>query len=172
MRFPARLVDLTGDGRLDLVGTLPHYYAPGGELGGIVCIPQVVAETRGELEFGEMARLRYKQSAEDDQLKHFMGPYLVADVVDVNRDGRPDVIYTTTSKTTRFQSDKNIHKYVHVFLNSGRRDAGGMPEFVFDRKFPPDGSLNRGFGVALVGPGSGGGPGWRWRSGPGRGPDV
>ena len=36
MRFPARLVDLTGDGRLDLVGTLPHYYSPGGKLGGIV----------------------------------------------------------------------------------------------------------------------------------------
>ncbi|MEE3285902.1 MAG: VCBS repeat-containing protein [Planctomycetota bacterium] len=144
MRFPARLVDLTGDGRLDLVGTLPHYYAPGGELGGIVCIPQVAAETRGELEFGEMVRLRYKQSSEDDQLKHFMGPYLVADVVDVNRDGRPDVIYTTTSKTTRFQSDKNIHKYVHVFLNSGRRDAGGMPEFVFDRKFPLPTDLSTG----------------------------
>ncbi|HCK52802.1 MAG TPA: hypothetical protein DIC23_06260 [Planctomycetaceae bacterium] len=136
MRFPARLVDLTGDGRLDLVGTLPHYYAPGGELGGIVCIPQVMAGTHGELEFGEMARLRYKQSAGDNQLKHFMGPYLVADVVDVNRDGRPDVIYTTTSKTTRFQSDRSIHKFAHVFLNSGRRDAGGMPEFVFDRKFP------------------------------------
>ncbi len=134
MRFPARLVDLTGDGRLDLVGTLPHYYAPGGELGGIVCIPQVAAE--GELEFGEMARLRYRQSAGDDQSKHFMGPYLVADVIDVNRDGHPDVIYTTTSKTTRFQPDRSIHKFVHVFLNSGRRDAGGMPEFVFDRKFP------------------------------------
>ena len=136
MRFPGRLVDLTGDGRLDLVGTLPHYYAPGGKLGGIVCIPQVVSETHGELEFGEMVRLRYRQAAGDDQSRHFMGPYLVADVVDVNRDGRPDVIYTTTSKTTRFQPDKSIHKFVHVYLNSGRRDAGGMPEFVFDRKFP------------------------------------
>ena len=82
MRFPARLVDLTGDGRLDLVGTLPHYYSPGGKLGGIVCIPQVTAKAHGELEFSEMVRLRYKQSAGDDQSKHFMGPYLVADVVD------------------------------------------------------------------------------------------
>ena len=28
LRWPSRLVDLTGDGRLALVGTLPHYYAP------------------------------------------------------------------------------------------------------------------------------------------------
>ena len=136
MRFPARLVDLSGDGQLDLVGTLPHYYAPGGELGGIVCIPQAASRADGEWEFGEMVRLRYRTPGDDDRPRHFKGPYLVADVVDVNGDSRPDVIYTTTSRTTRFQSDKTIHKFAHVFLNSGRRDQSGMPEFVFDRKWP------------------------------------
>ena len=131
LRWPSRLVDLTGDGRLDLVGTLPHYYAPRSHLGGIVCYPQV-----NEFEFGDMVRLRYKEHPEDIGYKHFLGPYLVADVADVNRDGRPDLIYTTTLRTTRFQPNRSIHKVAHIFLNAGTCDAGGMPEFVFECKLP------------------------------------
>ena len=131
LRWPSRLVDLTGDGRLDLVGTLPHYYAPQSHLGGIVCYPQV-----NDFEFGDMVRLRYKQRPADAEYKHFSGPYLAADVADVNRDGRPDLIYTTTIRTTRFHPDRSIHKYAHIYLNAGTRDTGGLPEFVFDRKLP------------------------------------
>jgi len=134
LRWPSRLVDLTGDGRLDLVGTLPHYYAPRSRLGGIVCYPQVGSDEA--FEFGDMVRLRYKERSAATEYKHFIGPYLVADVADVNRDGRPDLIYTTTLRTTRFHPDRSIHKYAHIYLNSGQRDAGGMPVFVFDRKFP------------------------------------
>ena len=132
LRWPSRLVDLTGDGRLDLVGALPHIYAPRSQHGGIVCYPQTGV---GAFEFGEMVRLRFKERP-DDTDKHFTGPYLVADVADVNRDGRADLIYTTTQRTTWFQPDRSIYQFAHIYLNTGRRDAGGLPVFVFETKLP------------------------------------
>ena len=140
LRFPSRMVDLTGDGRLDLVGTLPHVYAPRDRRGGIVCYHQVdtrqvsepsfqdknraTHDTMHTFEFGDMVRLRYKEKPNDAEYRHFMGPYLTADVADVNQDGRPDLIYTTTLRTTRFQPDRTIHQFAYNFLNTGRRDAG------------------------------------------------
>ena len=132
LRWPSRLVDLTGDGRLDLVGALPHIYAPRSHRGGVVCYPQTDG---GMFEFGEMVRLRF-QSRLDGTDRHFTGPYLVADVADVNRDGHADLIYTTTQRTTRFQPDRSIHQFAHIYLNTGRRGAGGLPEFVFETKLP------------------------------------
>ena len=159
LRWPGRLVDLTGDGRLDLVGTLPHYYAPRSHLGGIVCYSQVEAGDDAILpndetfEFGEMIRLRYKARSTDTDYRHFMGPYLVSDVADVNCDGHPDLIYTTTRRTTRFHPDPSIHKYAHIFLNTGKRDAGGMPEFVLDSRLPlPANSEAEGTGGHWWGP--------------------
>ena len=39
--YPSRLVDLTGDGRRDLVGCWSYGYAPGQPWGGIFCYPRV-----------------------------------------------------------------------------------------------------------------------------------
>ncbi len=41
LRYPNRLVDLTGDGKLDLVGAWPHPYAPKKPKGAIFCFPRV-----------------------------------------------------------------------------------------------------------------------------------
>ena len=50
-----RLVDLTGDGRADLVGCWNYYHRPGTPISGVVCFPR----RDGRMEFGDMARLRY-----------------------------------------------------------------------------------------------------------------
>jgi len=138
LRYPSRLVDLTGDGMPDLVGTVPHVFTPGGRNGGIVCYPRV--GTTDRLEFGDLVRLRYRDKLGADEYKHFLGPYLVADVVDVNRDGLPDLLYATTSRAVREGGAKDIHEYVHIYLNSGEVDAGGMPVFVATERLrlPPE----------------------------------
>ena len=139
LRFPSRLVDMNGDGQLDLVGTQTHLYSPRSPRGGICCFPQVPGATR---EFGDMVRLRFRAGTNRRLPKtatgyrHFIGPYMVADVADLNRDGLPDLVYTTTARTARFQPDREIHKFAHFYLNTGRKDAGGMPEFRFASKVP------------------------------------
>ena len=135
LRYPSRLVDINGDGRLDLIGTQPHRYSPRSPYGGIVCYPNTSRskEKLTSLEFGDMVRLRFTKGG---RLHHFSGPYLVADVVDLNKDGLPDLLYSTTKRTARFQPDRTIHHYGHVYLNTGKRDAGGMPVFKFAMKFP------------------------------------
>ncbi len=57
LRYPANLVDLTGDGKLDLVGVLSGKYAPGWSYGCIVCYPRM--GSMDKFEFGEMIRVRY-----------------------------------------------------------------------------------------------------------------
>ena len=127
LRFPSRLVDFTGDGKLDLVGALAHFYGPRSQNGGIVCYPGVGnADT---FEFGDMLRVRYLEQLNDQEYQHFLGPYLMADVADLNRDGLQDILYTTTAKAARPGRRKDIHKYVSIFLNSGKRDNGGLPVF-------------------------------------------
>ena len=32
---------------------------------------------------------------------------------------------TTTQRTTWFQPDRSIYQFAHIYLNTGRRDAGG-----------------------------------------------
>jgi len=47
LRWPSRLVDLTGDGKLDLVGAMPHFFAPRspGANGGFVATRQPKANS-------------------------------------------------------------------------------------------------------------------------------
>ena len=73
LRFPSRLVDLTGDGKLDLVGAMAHIYAPHTPNGGIVCYPRVGSADR--FEFGDMVRLRYLNQRSDQEFHHFIGPH-------------------------------------------------------------------------------------------------
>ncbi|PHR91479.1 MAG: hypothetical protein COA78_34050 [Blastopirellula sp.] len=117
MPFPARLVDLTGDGLPDYVGTWNYAYRDDSPWDGIICYPGV--GDPNALEFGDLTRVRYVDKADSTNLKHFSKIYMTADFADLNGDGLVDVIYSPSGG-----------EKLHLYLNSGRRDAGGMPVFV------------------------------------------
>ena len=115
--YLSRLVDLTGDGKRDLVGCWNYAYRPGWPWDGIICYPRV-----GEVEefrFGDLARLRYVAEAGSIDYKHFSTVYMQADLADFNRDGLVDVVFSPRHGDA-----------IHFYLNKGRRDAGGWPVFV------------------------------------------
>ncbi len=113
----AVLADLDGDGMRDLVGCWNYAYRPGDPWDGVICYPRV--GDPGEFEFGDLVRLRYLERAGDTDLKHFQHIYMAMDLADFNGDGLVDIVLTRRgTKTAAF------------YLNSGDRDAGGMPVFV------------------------------------------
>jgi hypothetical protein len=118
------LVDLTGDGKRDLVGCWNYAYRPGWPWDGVICYPRV--GSADQFEFGDLVRIRHVDEASSNELKHFSRIYMHADFADLNRDGRVDLVYSPSG------GDK-----IHLYLNSARRDAGGMPVFV------ASGSLSR-----------------------------
>ncbi|MCX7425725.1 MAG: VCBS repeat-containing protein [Planctomycetia bacterium] len=117
MAYLAGLVDLTGDGRRDLVGCWNYAYQPGWPWDGIICYPRV--GDAGRFEFGDLTRIRYVDAPDSTDFKHFTKTYMYADVADLDGDGLPDVVYCPSG------SDRLL-----FYRNSGRRDAGGMPIFV------------------------------------------
>ena len=126
-----RLVDLTGDGKRDFVGCGGYAYAPGWPFGGIFCFPRV-GETH-RFTFGDMVRVRFLKSADSTKFSNFSHGYKHADVADLNRDGLPDLVFTamfSRKAARRWSEFKDGHKYISVYLNSGKRDGGGMPRFV------------------------------------------
>jgi len=128
IRYPSNLVDLTGDGKLDLVGFWPHPYEPKAPKGGIFCYPRVGSSDK--FEFADLVRIRYRSQIKAREFGHFTGPYLAAEFVDLDRDGQLDLLYATTSRAIRFGGARDIDEYLHVYLNSGDRDDGGMPCFL------------------------------------------
>lgn len=117
--FPARLVDLTGDGKLDLVGCWNYAYRPGWPWDGIVCYPRVGDPER--FEFGDLTRIRFVKGPESTDFQHFINIYMTADVdfVDFDGDGLIDLVWRPAT------GDR-----LNFYRNTGRRDAGGMPVFV------------------------------------------
>ena len=140
--YSMRLIDMTGDGHADLVGCWNYYHRPGSPISGIVCYPRVGPES--DFTFGDMVRLRYVTGPDGDDYQHFPGTYIQADFADLNGDGLVDIVYADMRD-----------EEVTVFLNTGRRDAGGMPVFVRDVKIPAPVSQNSGIcAVDLDGDGS------------------
>lgn len=115
--YLSRLVDLTGDGLADLVGCWNYAHRPGMPWDGIVCYARVGDGSR--LEFGDLLRVRHVTTAERQQFQHFSSIYMNADVADLNGDGLPDIVYSP------LRGDR-----LEFYLNSAKRDVGGMPIFV------------------------------------------
>lgn len=114
--YLSRLVDFTGDGKADLVGCWNYAHRPGSPSDGIVCYPRVGDGTQWQ--FGDLLRLRHVTSDEPSQFQHFSSIYMNAEVADLNRDELPDLIFSPMQGNS-----------LQFYLNSGKRDAGGMPVF-------------------------------------------
>ena len=117
MPYPARLIDLTGDGKRDLVGCWNYAYRPGWSWDGIICYPRL--GDPGDFEFGDLVHLRYVSHADSTDFRHFEKIYMFVDFADLNQDKLPDIAYCPSGSDQLF-----------IYLNSGKRDAGGMPIFV------------------------------------------
>jgi len=115
--YVSGLVDLTGDGKRDLVGCWNYAYRPGWPWDGIICYPRVGNEQG--FQFGDLTRVRYVDEVGSRDYKHFSTIYMMADFADFNGDGLVDLVYSPRSGNT-----------LHLYLNSGERDEGGMPVFV------------------------------------------
>ncbi len=134
---PARLIDLTGDGKRDLVGSWKYAYRHDAPWSGIVCYPRVGDTDR--FEFGDLLRVRYLIGTEEDKrqqhlarhhgipmgdvsgkFQHFASYSTVtqADFADLNGDGLVDIAFRPW-----------YHGVIQFYLNTGKRDAGGMPVF-------------------------------------------
>lgn len=115
--YPARLVDLTGDGKADLVGCWNYAYRPGWPWDGVVCYPRV-GESAAFL-FGNLTRIRHTSRADSNDHEHFINIYQWSDFADFDGDGLVDIVWCPANGD-RFA----------FFRNTGGRDAGGMPVFV------------------------------------------
>lgn len=115
--YLSRLVDLTGDGKPDLVGCWNYAYRPGWPWDGIVCFRRV-----GDLDdwtFGDLVHLRYVENPDSAEFKFASATYMHADFADLNKDGLVDIVYSPSHP-----------KRLFFYLNSGKRDSGDMPVFV------------------------------------------
>lgn len=119
----ARLVDLTGDGKPDLVGTRNYAYRPGDPWNGVVVYPR-----NGEPEdfqFADLVRVRYLEKRGSQEFRHFEKTYMEADFADFNGDGLVDLVYCPSNSDQLF-----------FYTNSGDRDAGGLPVFIAAGQVP------------------------------------
>lgn len=113
---PSALVDLTGDGLPDLVGCWNYAHRYGSPWDGVVCYPRVGAEDR--FLFGDLVRARYLAEPRSDDFRHFTGVYMEAAFGDLDGDGHVDMVFSPRAGDS-----------LHLYRNTGRRDAGGMPVF-------------------------------------------
>ena len=125
--YPCRMVDLTGDGKPDLVGCWNYGHAAGQPWSGLFCYPRL--GNGNELLFGDPVRLRYVEEPGSRAFRHFTSTYLHADLADLNGDGLPDIVCSPRDGDA-----------LHIYLNSGERDQAGMPVFVAAGSLPRGGA--------------------------------
>jgi len=134
---PARLVDLNGDGKRDLVGCWNYAYRPGWPWSGVVSYPRVGHENR--FEFGDLVRLRYLIGTEEDRRQQHLAKHHGIPMGDDSGDHKHFASYSTAMQCdfADFNGDGAIdiafrpwyHGVLQFYLNTGKRDAGGMPVF-------------------------------------------
>ncbi len=115
--YPARLIDLTGDGKRDLIGCWNYAHRPGWPWDGIFLYPR--EGNTDNFKFGDLIRIRYVSHADSTDFKFFSNIYMFADFADLNKDNLPDIVYCPSGGDKLF-----------FFINSGKLDIGGMPIFV------------------------------------------
>lgn len=120
---PARLVDLTGDGKPDLVGAWNYAYRPGDPWNGVFCFPR--SGDPDELQFADPVRVRHLEANDSHDYRHFDQTYMEVDFADFNSDGLTDLCYCPSSSDQLF-----------FYANTGQRDTGGMPIFIAAGKAP------------------------------------
>jgi len=118
LAYLSGLADLTGDGAPDLVGCWNYAYRPGWPWDGVFCYP-CLGDSGQRPVFGDPVRVRYADEAGSTDYHHLSQTYMVADFADMNGDGLPDMVYSPRNGDA-----------ISLYLNSGERDAGGMPVFV------------------------------------------
>ena len=121
-----QLVDMTGDGRQDLVGGWNYYHRPGSPVSGIVCYPRVGEES--EFIFGDLVRVRYVEEPGSRDFKHFSGVYAEADFADFTGNGLVDIVFAEVRSPAELGAQENASE-VLFFLNTGERDHSGLPIF-------------------------------------------
>ena len=67
--YLSRLIDLTGDGKRDLVGCWNYAYRPGWPWDGVICYPRVGSSD--EFAFADLTRIRHVSDADSTDFKHF-----------------------------------------------------------------------------------------------------
>lgn len=112
--YSMRLVDLTGDGRVDLAGTWNYYHRPGSPISGVVCYPRTPG---GGREFGDLVHLQFREEP-GGPLRDFPGTYVDVDFADLNGDGLIDLVFAERGRDQ-----------ITFFLNTGERTPGGLPVF-------------------------------------------
>jgi len=125
--YLSRLVDLTGDGKPDLIGCWNYAYRPGWPWDGIIFYPGIVDRMLDShrMDFGDLTRIRFVDKTGSTTFRHFEGTYMWADFADFDGDRLIDILWCPAS-------DDRIHFY----RNTGRRDAGGMPVFTASGSIP------------------------------------
>lgn len=131
------LIDMTGDGRADLVGCWNYYHRPGSPISGIACYPRVGAEA--DFTFGDLVRLRYVTEPDSEEYHHFPGTYIQADFADLNGDGAMDLVVNghfirnTNPEGWPFEAAEPVDLRVGKFLTfmdlsgDGGLDVIGLP---------------------------------------------
>jgi hypothetical protein len=108
------LHDLNGDGLLDLTGTWNYAHRPGLPWDGAIVYPRTQAKN---FEFGELIRLRHV-AGEDHEPRFFNGTHMGSDYADFDGDNRLDLVTTLNGKNE-----------ATFFLNTGRQEVSGLPQF-------------------------------------------
>ncbi len=114
--YPSGLIDLSGDGKPDLVGCWNYAYRPGSPWDGVICYPRV-GDASGFV-FGDLERVRCQVREGSPDYSFLSTVYMNAAFADLNRDGRVDMIFSPRQG-----------ELLHLYLNNGERDADGLPRF-------------------------------------------
>jgi hypothetical protein len=134
--YSARLVDLRGTGRCDLLGGWNYAYRPGDPWDGLICYPRIGDsessvgndKSTSPFEFGDLLRLRYVEKQGSTELKHFSHTYAGCDFADFNHDGLIDLVWVPRGSGT-----------ATFYLNTGDRDPSGLPIFTPAGSVPASG---------------------------------